>query len=343
MERVLATLSQNEPDRVPLFLLVSMHGAKELGLSIQEYFQKGEQVADGQLRMLKKFGHDCLYNFFYASLETEAMGGQSIFRKNGPPNSGAPIIRNFEDIEILELPRPEDSPRLLEVLKATRLMKEAVGDTVPIIGVVMSPFSLPVMQMGFERYFDLIFQYHVLFQRLMALNEEFCVAWANAQLEAGASAICYYDPVASSTITFRDDYIKNGFDVDKRTISRIKGPTAIHMASGRCLSILDLLAQTGTTMVGVSAEEDLKEIKDQSKLNILGNLNGIRMRNWNADQAEANVKAAIRAAGSGGGFILADNHGEIPWQIQEETLLSISKAVRQWGKYPLRWIHETTE
>jgi uroporphyrinogen decarboxylase len=27
-----------------------------------------------------------------------------------------------------------------------------VGDSVPIIGVVISPFSLPVMQMGFDAY-----------------------------------------------------------------------------------------------------------------------------------------------------------------------------------------------
>ena len=44
MERVLTTLSHKEPDRVPLFLLLTMHGANELGLSIKEYFSKGEKV-----------------------------------------------------------------------------------------------------------------------------------------------------------------------------------------------------------------------------------------------------------------------------------------------------------
>ncbi len=37
MERVSAVLSSREPDRVPFFLLVTMHGAKELGMSIGEY------------------------------------------------------------------------------------------------------------------------------------------------------------------------------------------------------------------------------------------------------------------------------------------------------------------
>jgi uroporphyrinogen decarboxylase len=36
MQRVLTTLGHQEPDRVPFFLLLTMHGAKELGLSLQE-------------------------------------------------------------------------------------------------------------------------------------------------------------------------------------------------------------------------------------------------------------------------------------------------------------------
>ena len=58
MQRVLTTLSHKEPDRVPLFLLLTMHGAKELGLSIKEYFSRAEYVVEGQLKMRKKFNGD---------------------------------------------------------------------------------------------------------------------------------------------------------------------------------------------------------------------------------------------------------------------------------------------
>jgi uroporphyrinogen decarboxylase len=49
MERVLTALSHKEPDRVPLFLTLTLHGAKELGLSIKEYFAKAEHVVKGSL------------------------------------------------------------------------------------------------------------------------------------------------------------------------------------------------------------------------------------------------------------------------------------------------------
>jgi uroporphyrinogen decarboxylase len=79
MQRVLTTLGHKEPDRVPLFLLLTMHGAKELGLSIKDYFSRADYVAEGQLRLREKYGHDCLYSFFYARVEVEAWGGEVIY------------------------------------------------------------------------------------------------------------------------------------------------------------------------------------------------------------------------------------------------------------------------
>ena len=340
MQRVLTTLSHKEPDRVPFFHLVTMHGAKELNMSLKEYFSKGENVAEGQLRMREKYRHDCVYNIFYAAIEVESWGGEVIFKKDGPANSGKPLVQNPEDIKRLEPPEINESSRLQEVLKATRLLKANIGDDAPIIGAVMSPFSLPIMQMGFEKYLELLIERPDLFNVLMRINEEFCVEWANAQIEAGATAIGYFDPFSSPTIIPRDLYLKTGFEVAKRTIPRIKGPTATHFASARNLDIIDDIVKTGTVITSASAIEDLSNIKTvcKDRLTILGNLNGIEMARWTEKQAEKIVKDAIAKAGPGGGFILADNHGEIPFQVPEGVLLSISEAVHKWGNYPLDWV-----
>lgn len=339
MQRVLTTLGHHEPDRVPLFLLVTMHGARELGLSIRDYFAKAESVVEGQLRMRKKYGHDCLYSFFYAPLEVEAWGGEVIYSEDGPPNSGQPLIEDVESIPRLKVPRIRGNPCLEKVLQATARLKAYAGDECPIIGVVMSPFSVPVMQLGFGPTLDLLLERPALFEQLLRLNEEFCVAWANAQLEAGATAICYFDPVSSSTIIPREIYLRTGFLAAQRTVARIKGATAAHLASGRVLPILPDIVRTGVAVVGVSCQEDLAELKAIStgKVSLLGNLNGIEMRHWSPREAEARVRQAIAQAGTGGGFILADNHGEIPWQVPEETLLAIAEAARRWGRYPLDW------
>lgn len=342
MQRVLTTLRHTEPDRVPLFLFTSMLGARELDIPLAEYYSRAEYVVEGELRLHDRFGHDCVSGFFYAGVEAEAWGAETYFRDDGPPTTAVMPIRDPEEIAGLRPPKIEDSPMLLRALAATRMLAERVAGAAPVIGVSMSPFSLPVMQMGFDHYIEVMYERPDLFDRLMQVNEEFCVDWSNAQLAAGASAIAYFDPVSSVTITPREMYLRTGFQVAGRTIARIKGPTATLMAAGRCLPIIDDLAHTGTAIVGTSNLEDLAEIKQacRGRLTVLGNLNGIEMRKWSAADAQTAVKNAIAKAGPGGGFILADNHGQIPWQVPDEVLMAISDAVRKWGRYPLEWIDE---
>jgi uroporphyrinogen decarboxylase len=338
LQRVLTTLSHKEPDRVPLFLLLTMHGAKELGISIKDYFSNADNVVDGQLKLRKKYRNDCIYPFFYASVETEAFGGEVIYYPDGPPNAGLPVISNISDINKLVAPVVKDSKSLQKVLQAIEKLKKEVKDDAPIIGVVMSPFSLPVMQLGFEKYFELMLYHPTEFKKLMQINEDFCVDWANSQLNAGATAICYFDPISSQTIVTKEQYLETGFKIAKSTISRIKGPTATHFASGRCLGIIDNVAETGTAIVGVSTSEDLALLKAActGKLTIIGNMNGIEMHRWSVADAEETVKDIIKTAAPGGGFILADNHGEIPYQITEEVLLTISETVHKFGRYPIQ-------
>lgn len=338
MQRVIAALSHKMPDRVPVFLLFSTYGAKELGLPIKEYFSKPKYVVEAQLKMQKKYSSDCIYTFFYAGIEIEAFGGEVIFIDNGAPNTGVPIIKSIDQIKNLEVPDINESKPLKRVLETTRLLKESVGNQVPIVGVVMSPFSLPVMQMGFEKYLELLYFKKDAFNHLMKINEKFCIAWANAQLKAGATAICYFDPLASPTIIEREKYLATGHKIAKRTLSQIQGPTATHLASGISLPVLDDIVETGSGILGFSDQDDIQKLKEKAnkKICLLGNLNGIDMVNWDKEKTRQKVKQLIQKAAPGGGFILSDNHGEIPWQVSEEVLLEISKTVKKYGRYPMK-------
>src|ERR1700690_826674 len=130
----------------------------------------------------------------------EAWGGEKLFFDDGPPNSGPPIASRAGQIAGLVPPRVGECARLRQVLEAISGLNQRAAGEVPVIGVVMSPYSLPVMQLGFERYLDWQIEAPDAIQHLWRINEEFCVEWANAQLQAGATAICYFDPLASSTM-----------------------------------------------------------------------------------------------------------------------------------------------
>jgi uroporphyrinogen decarboxylase len=196
------------------------------------------------------------------------------------------------------------------------------------------------MQMGFEAYLDLIYTHPDLLAHLLRVNSEYCRAWAMAQLAAGASAIMYSAPTCSPTI-MSDDFIRQySLPAARELVSRLPGPIMLHLASARGLPLVGDVAKTGFIGMSVSAEEDLGELKAacRGQLTVVGNLNALAMRHWSQNEAEAEVRKAIAGAGPGGGFVLADNHGEIPFVVDEDILFAVAEAVRHWGRYPLNWV-----
>lgn len=338
MERVMTALSYQEPDRVPLFLNLTITGAKELEMSIKDYYSNAEHVVKGQLLMQKKYSNDMVTSFLYSAAEVEAWGGEVVFYEDGPPNSGEPFIKNDKDLYNMKIPDIANADCLVKGLEIIKKLKEQVKEETPIIGAVTSPFSLPVMQMGFEKYLELIYFRKDDFSRLMKINEEFCVAWANAQLDVGATAISYADPLASPNIIERNTYISTGFEVARRTIARIKGAVATNLASGIASPIITDLLSIGTKAVAISHKDNISDIKRMAnnKIAIIGNLDAIDMINWDKERIRREVKQLIQKAAPGGGFILSDNHGEIPWQVSEDVLLEIANTVKECGTYPIQ-------
>ncbi len=339
-QRLQQTLSHKEADRVPYVLAAAMHPARDMGLTIKEYFSRPENIVEGQMRLHRKFGNDMLCCYPFAALEMIAWGGEAVYFDQGPPNSGAPIIKKPEDILSLEPPRVRGNSALEDILRAVSDLKAVVGEDIPIAGVVVSPFSLPIMQMGFEAYLELIYHRPDLLGHLLHINSRYCVDWANAQLKAGASAVMYSDPASSPGIMSMDLILRYGLPAAKYVISKINGPAMIHLASGRGLTLVDEIIRAGFVGMSASAEENLGELKGacSGKLALAGNLNALEMRHWTEKDAEAAVRKAIAQAGPGGGFVLSDNHGEIPFLVAENVLMAIAEAVRRWGRYPLDWL-----
>ena len=304
-------------------------------MSVKKYFSDYKNVVRAQKIMLDKYGSDCLYGFFYAAIETEAMGGEVIYLEEGPPNAGEPVLKSGRDIQNFNFPPVKQAPCLVKTLKAIEGLKDIAGDSIPIIGVVMSPFSLPAMQMGFSEYLDLILEDKRMFDVLIKKNSDFCVEWANAQLDAGASAIAYIDPLSSPSILPRELFLETGHIIAKNVIARINGPVAMHLASGRTLSVIEDIVDTKAAAIGVSELDDMKSLKQKSagKISLIGNLNGIKLASMDGASAAAEVKKIIDAAAKGGGLIISDNHGEIPWHVSEDVLASIRGAVDEWGRY----------
>jgi len=103
LERVLTTLSHREPDRVPLFLMLTMHAPRNsvspsasISRRRSRSWKDNCACAPGTARLLMPV--------LLRALEVEAWGGEVVFREDGPANSGEPLIKKPE--QILELVPP---------------------------------------------------------------------------------------------------------------------------------------------------------------------------------------------------------------------------------------------
>ncbi|MGV9199010.1 MAG: uroporphyrinogen decarboxylase family protein [Promethearchaeia archaeon] len=156
MDRISDSLDFKEPDRVPISFNLTLQAAKEMNISLKTFFSDPEKVAEGQLLMLEKYGFDTVTSSYYGGLETEAWGGSVKFYEDGPPNVNKLIIQDFEDIFDIDVPNVYENKNTQKVIRTTEILKDNLADDVPIMGGIISPFSLPITQMGFSKYFELL-------------------------------------------------------------------------------------------------------------------------------------------------------------------------------------------
>lgn len=333
-ERLSTVLRLEIPDRVPVVLVSSTHGARELGLSLPEYFSRPENVAEGQLRFAESVGHDNVDAYYYAVREAEAFGAEPLFREDGPPGMGAPILRTEDAIDSLQAPDPLQSPPLQAVLRSTELIAQKARGRWLVIGHVLGPTSLPILLMGDGPWLELLlFGNASRRKRLIQITRGFCVAWANALLSAGADAIALAEPMATSTILTREQAKRLVFPEIRRVVRAIRG-LSILWGIGSIRSVADLVPGLGVRAVSTDPGDDLREVKRvvEGRVALLGGLNDLAMLTWSAGDAEAAARQAIDDAARDGGFILS-HQNEIPTPVGHDILATVVDSAKRWGRY----------
>ncbi|MBI5186520.1 MAG: hypothetical protein HZA01_12460, partial [Nitrospinae bacterium] len=224
----------------------------------------------------------------------------------------------------------------LEAVKAVELLSREFRKKTPVISAVIGPYSLPVMLMGLNKWLELIVTNDTeAIHALVSRTSSFCLAWANMLFDAGADALGFFEPFATTTMVTRQEFLKHIFDSDKELISKFKGPAVFCGAGGRVGPIVDKLSEMGFAGCVLNTDDDLEYVKSNfgDKINIMGNLNNISMINWSYDDAKKEAAKCIKTAKEGGGYILSDQHGEISWAVPEDALRGIADAVKEFGTY----------
>ncbi len=192
IERTLATLSFKPVDRVPVDLHNFMMTPRYIGAEDSaDFYRNGEALAEGQIAAWRRFGHDVLLVENGTAALAEACGVEVEYMEDSAPVAKKPAISSLDEVDTLILPDPYKDPLLSELLKATRLVVEEIGDQAFIIGRAdQGPFSLACEIRGMSNFLmDIALgenpdKVHQLLDFCLKVTERYALA----QIEQGAHA-----------------------------------------------------------------------------------------------------------------------------------------------------------
>lgn len=175
LERIQATLEGRPTDRIPVITQVFGYAAVVEGIELPLYYQGGSPLADAQLKTLRRFGSDAVFTYADGNVETEAMGGKVAFPETSYPYLLNPPFSLSTNPRKIRLPDPGKDGRMPGLLKATRHLYQAIGETTLIAGIACGPLTLVAQWLGLENALICAVEDTARFQKFLERAEEVCM------------------------------------------------------------------------------------------------------------------------------------------------------------------------
>lgn len=338
MDRLVAAVKGEECDRIPVFCNIFDQGAKELGMPINEYYSKGEHVAEGQILLQKKYGYDNAWGLFYVGKSAEILGCQEIlYPEDGSPNVADFVIKSYDDIEKLQIPDDvENHPEFAEQLKCLQLLKNEVGGKNPIVAYLTSSMCLPAILMGMDKWFELLFTGpEDVRDALLEKCHDFFVKETTAYRNAGADALVYSNPFGSTDTVPMKYFMEHSLPWIEKDIKAVGSEGMVYYCGmSRFNKVIDtIFKKTNITCYYLSPLDDVAEGKNNVAGRGLtcGVINDCKLLEWSKEEIRNEVKRLIEAGMPGGKFVFGAS--ATLYQTPEEKIRAMLEAAYEFGSY----------
>jgi len=337
-QRLKAAIDGSISDRIPVFCNLLDQGAKELGLSLKEYYSRGEYVAEAQLKMREKYGYDNVWSLFYVGKEAELLGCQKIlFAHDGPPNVEDFVIKSYDDVHRLEIPDDITAhPAFQEQMKCLRILKAEAGGKYPICAYITASMALPALLMSMEKWMYLLFLGPAeVRDELLHKCHDFFVKELNAYRQAGADVIIYSNPFGSTGIVPMKYFMEHSLPWIEKDIRAVGTESIVSYCGMATVNpVIDiLLERTGIRTYYLSPFDNLTEGKKivAGRGLTCGVINDIKLIDWSREEIRHEVKRMLDEGMPGGKFLFGT--GLMPCCIPEENIRTMLEAVYEFGSY----------
>jgi uroporphyrinogen decarboxylase len=338
IERTYLALQHKTPDRVPVDLHNFMVTARLMGVtSFGDFFRDGEAIATGQITAWRRFGHDVLIVENGTAALAEACGVKVMYQSDTAPVAKEPAIKRLDEVDKLVIPDPYKDPLLSELLKATRIVMQEIGDEAFIMGRAdQGPFSLACEIRGMSEFMMDI----ALGEKLDKIHQllEFCrqvsLRYATAQIEQGAHCTSIGDSPSGPDLLSPKNYRQFAYPYVVQLVSDLKkkGILLAYHICGNATPIIADMVNSGAAILEIDQKSDLKTCRQiaRGKATLLGPIDpsGV-MANGTPEQVQEKCRQAIEIMGSGGGFILGPGCA-LPATTPDENIAAMIETARRY-------------
>ncbi len=250
-ERVWRRLRGEPVDRAPNFSITMTFAAHYIGQPLSRYYLDHKVLAEANLAVQTDFELDILQVISDPYREAADLGAVVEFPDDGLPLCKEPLIKDLADVGRLVPPRPEKGRRMSDRLSAIRYLRERVGGEIPIMGWVEGGLAEAADLRGVSNLLTDLYDSPDRVRELLELCVEMEVAFAKAQVDAGADIIGMGDAIASQVS--RDMYREFALPYEQRIFAVVKETGALcrlHIC-GDITHILDDVVESGADIVDV--------------------------------------------------------------------------------------------
>ena len=267
LERCMAVLNGETPDRLPIIPQCFMLAVETAGLKISDVNRNGRKMAQAHIISQEKYGYDgCVIDFDNATL-AEAVGAKVIYREDEPAivDEEQPVLKDLRDVYDMPIPDPASSGRLNEWLEATRTLSEAIGDHVFIMGRAdQGPFSIACLLRGTTQFMmDLLTEDKQLIDDVLEYCRKISAVFAKAQKDAGAHVTSIGDAFAGPNLISPDMYRQFALIPEQKLAKEVQDygiPFSIHIC-GNTNGIIQDMGTTGAKILEVDWMLDIKKAR----------------------------------------------------------------------------------
>jgi uroporphyrinogen decarboxylase len=301
-----------------------------------EFFRNGEAMAEAQIKAWQRYGHDVLMIENGTAALAEACGVQVEYLKGSAPVAKTPAISSLDEVDKLKIPDPYKDPLLSELLQATRIVVEEIGDQVYVMGRAdQGPFSLACEIRGMSEFLldlalgEKLDKVHQLLDFCCSVSERYVLA----QIEQGAHATSIGDSPSGPDVISPKYYREFAYPYVKKLVSNIqkKDITLAYHICGNSSPIIEDMVSTGAAIIEIDQKADLQTSKAAAagKAALLGPVDPSEVMAYGTPElVTEKCNQALETLSPGGGFILGPGCA-LPPSTPDENIDAMIEAAKK--------------